>query len=370
MIIPYFPNPFSLSDYNSIISDTNKELDLINLGFNSNYKFVNSASQGIYLLLKSFNLAPGSKVGLPPLVCNTVTTAIIQAGFTPNYFDINNNYVLNFDEQIFSKSGIKALILPNMYGALHPDTEKIINWCKNNQMLLILDTAQSFGLEYHGLPLIEFGDGGVYSFGFGKSSTCAGGAIVYNLNNSISYLDNPFINLINVTLSKHKLASRTFGLNTYRNNYLFNMLNSYFPKFTSNKILSISRIQFNSLKRYLLNRDEIQIKRGKNYSILKNNLKSEYFIVPESYTNSQKFKYTFTLNMDERIIPDYISTMRNKGIEIHKCSRTDSMHTDGKKLPYYNKLKNNLLELSTESSIPEENFYKAADIMNSYFKKI
>lgn len=370
MLIPYFPNSFSLSDYNSIIKDKNKEFNLINLGFNKKYQFVNSASQGIYLLLKSFNLEPGTKVGLPPLVCNTVTTAIIKAGFTPYYFDINKDYVLNYDEHIFCKSEIKALILPHLYGALHPDSEKIINWCKNNKVLLILDSAQSFGLEYKGLPVIEIGEGGVYSFGFGKSSTCAGGAIVYNLNRSIIYAKNPFYNLINYTLSKNKLASRIFGLNKYRKNYLFNIFNSYLSNLTSNQILGISSIQFNSLKKYLNIIDEIQIKRNNNYSVLKNNLNPKYFIVPESYANSLKFKYTFTLNMDVRIIPDYILTMQNEGIEIHKCSRTDSIHTDGKRLPYYNKLKNNLFELSTESSIPEENFYKAADIMNSYLKKI
>lgn len=369
MLIPYFPNPFNLDDYYSILSDTNKELNLLNLGFNNKYQFVNNASHGIYLLLKSFNLDPGSRVGLPPLLCNTVTIAILKAKLEPYYLDINNDYILNFDEQSFNKAGIRALILPHLYGALHSECEEIETWCKNNKVLLISDTAQSFGLKHHDLPAIELGDGGVYSFGFGKASSCAGGGVVYNLNSQISCSDNPFINMINNALSKHKLASRTFGLNTYKRDNLLRIFNGYLSHSAAIYNPGIARIQFNSLKKFLDHREEIQMKRINNYTILRDNLDPKYFIVPESFNDTLKFKYAFSLNPDENKFSEFTRAMQKEGIEIHNCSHTDSIHTQDRILPNYNKIKNQLLELSTESSIPEDNFYKASDIMNSYFKK-
>jgi dTDP-4-amino-4,6-dideoxygalactose transaminase len=367
MLIPYFPNPFSLKDYNSILTDKNTELNLQNLGFSSKYQFVNKAGQGIYLLLKSFNLEQASKVGLPPLVCNSVTDAVLKAGFTPFYFDINNDFIFNYDEETLKQSGICVLILPQLYGALHPQTEEIISWCKRNQVFLISDTAQSFGLKFNGLPAIELGDGGIYSFGYGKASTCAGGAMVYNLHTRIKHLSNAFVNSIYNMLSKNKLAVRTYGINIVKKDYLMNKLNSYISNLTYSQVFGISRIQFNSIKKFLEKKNEIQSKRNKNYMILKENLNSRYFVVPNSFSESLRFKFPFSLKLDEKKTSNFITAMREKGIEIHNCSQTAHVHTYDKKLYNYNKLKNKLFELSTESSIPEENFYKASEIMNSYF---
>jgi dTDP-4-amino-4,6-dideoxygalactose transaminase len=367
MLIPYFPNPFSLQDYNSIITDTNSELNLQNLGFSSKYQFVNKAGQGIYLLLKSFNLKPGSTVGLPPLVCNSVTDAILKAGFAPYYFDINNEFILDYDEETLNQSGISVLILPQLYGSLHPQTEEIISWCKRNHVFLISDTAQSFGLKLNGSPAIELGDGGIYSFGFGKASTCAGGAMVYNLKIKINYISNSFVRNIYNMFSQSKLAVRTYGINIVKKDYLMNKLNSYISNLTYSQVFGISRIQFNSIKKFLEKKNEIQSKRNKNYMILKENLNNRYFIMPNSFSDSLRFKFPFTLALDEKKTSDFIAAMREKGIEIHNCSQTAHVHTYNKKLYNYNKLKNKLFELSTESSIPEENFYKASEIMNNYF---
>lgn len=369
MLIPYFPNPFSQQDYNSILTDTNTEFNLQNPGFNSKYQFINSASQGIYLLLKSFDLKIGDKVGLPPLLCNSVTDAILKAGLFPYYFDINNDFILKFDENHFGNSGIKALILPHLYGALHPKTEEIVNWCKKKRVFLISDTAQSFGLKFFDTPAIELGDGGVYSFGFGKASSCAGGAIVYNLTHKIVYSKNPIIKLFNNNLSHFNLASRTYGLATIYKNNFSKRYYGFISQIVSDYILDITKLQINSIIKFWERRKEIYSQRMKNFMILKNKLNSKYFVVPKSFSESLKFKYVFTINSDSRKLIEFISNMRQNGIEIQHCSRTDKTHTNKVKLDNYNNLKYSLFEISTESSIPEENLYKAAEVMNSYFDK-
>ena len=115
-------------------------------------------------------------------------------------------------------------------------------------------------------------------------------------------------------------------------------------------------------------RKEIHYKRTNNFMILKNKLNSQYFFVPRSFEDSLKFKYVFTINSDVIRLKEFILNMKKSGIEIHHCSRTNTGHTQGVELKNFHSLKNNLLEISTESSIPEENFQKAAEIMNSYFK--
>lgn len=366
MLIPYFPNPFSLNDYNSIVLDQNEDFDLPKLGFNSNYQFVDSATHGIYLLLKSFNLPPDSKVGLTPLLCNSVTTALLKAGFKPYYFDINNEFVLDFNEQFFLESGIKVLILPHLYGALHPDTEKIIKWCKDNSVFIISDTAQSFGLKYNGRPTIEIGDGGVYSFGFGKASTCAGGAVVYNLNKEVFYSRNSILKIINNKLSKIKLASRTYSLMKSKKNFFSKKIFEIITNVINSYSIDINKIQYNSLKKLIEKKEEIKTRRNNNYDVLKNNLNPDYFHIPDSFCNSLKFKFVFTINSDAIKSSAFVSLMKEKGIEIHNCSSTDSVHTQNLQLLNYNKLKNNLFELSTEAGIPEENFYEAVKIMNNH----
>ncbi|MDR3628034.1 MAG: DegT/DnrJ/EryC1/StrS family aminotransferase [Ignavibacteriaceae bacterium] len=366
-IIPFFPNPFSNQDYKAILADENRELNPAKLGFGFKYHFINSGSNGISLLLKSFNLPKKAKVGLPPLISNSVLLAILKAGFQPYFFDISKEFQLTFHKSLFEKSRIKALVLPHMYGSANPFSEEIISWCKENSVYLINDTAQSFGLEHNGMPLIETGDGGIYSFGFGKSSACAGGALIYGLE-KINYNNNAFVKLLLQKMSEDCLKERVAGFDIPCNYSIGKKINYAFLRLISRGIYDVNYLQFNSIKHFLSIKDKINTKRNTNWQILNNELNKEIFIIPKYYHNTQKYKYVFHLELPDKAIQQFIRILGMTGININHCAQSYLTEKFRNILPNYFRLKNKLCEISTEASIPSRNFYHAARIMNNYFE--
>ncbi|MGZ3866683.1 MAG: DegT/DnrJ/EryC1/StrS family aminotransferase, partial [Bacteroidia bacterium] len=80
---------------------------------------------------------------------------------------------------ILSEEKPSVVIIVHLYGFIHPDAESVMNYCKTNSIKLIHDAAQSYGIDESKL---SHSSGIVYSFGPGKSSTAAGGAILKGLS--------------------------------------------------------------------------------------------------------------------------------------------------------------------------------------------
>ena len=68
----------------------------------------------------------------------------------------------------------KALILTHLYGQC-ADLEKIVKICKENDIYLIEDAAESLGARFKGKHTGTFGDLGIYSFNGNKILTTSGG---------------------------------------------------------------------------------------------------------------------------------------------------------------------------------------------------
>lgn len=75
----------------------------------------------------------------------------------------------------------KALIITHLYG-MSADIEKIAKICKNNNIYLIEDAAESLGATYNGKHTGTFGDFGVYSFNGNKILTTSGGGMLVSNN--------------------------------------------------------------------------------------------------------------------------------------------------------------------------------------------
>lgn len=74
----------------------------------------------------------------------------------------------------------KALILTHLYGQC-ADLDKILKICKENNIFLIEDAAESLGAKFKGQHTGTFGDLGIYSFNGNKIlSTSGGGMLVSN----------------------------------------------------------------------------------------------------------------------------------------------------------------------------------------------
>jgi UDP-N-acetylbacillosamine transaminase len=75
----------------------------------------------------------------------------------------------------------KALILTHLYGQC-ADIKKIAQICKENNIYLIEDAAESLGAKFEGQHTGTFGDLGVYSFNGNKILTTSGGGILVSHN--------------------------------------------------------------------------------------------------------------------------------------------------------------------------------------------
>ncbi len=75
----------------------------------------------------------------------------------------------------------KALILTHLYGQC-ADLEKIVKICKENDIYLIEDAAESLGARFKGKHSGTFGDMGIYSFNGNKILTTSGGGMLVSDN--------------------------------------------------------------------------------------------------------------------------------------------------------------------------------------------
>ncbi len=148
--------------------------------------FVASGYHAIRLLVRSLRLAPGSKVALPALICPTVVSALQAEQMMPAFVDITpDSLVMDFDEDRFFNAHYDLIILPHLYGLLHPQTREIMDFAHNTSVPLIHDAAQSYGVELDGIPIIHYNQGGLISFGPGKATTAATGALVCGIDAQI-----------------------------------------------------------------------------------------------------------------------------------------------------------------------------------------
>jgi len=111
--------------------------------------------------------------------------AILYQGATPVFIDSDESW--NLSPQLLEKAiqelekKPKALILTHLYGQMSR-IDEIVTICKENDIYLIEDSAESLGSSYNGQQSGTFGDLGVYSFNGNKILTTSGGGMLVSDN--------------------------------------------------------------------------------------------------------------------------------------------------------------------------------------------
>lgn len=151
------------------------------------FHFVSSGYFALRLLLRSLKIKAHARVALPALICPTVVNAIRAEGMLPLFLDIEPPFFfMIFAPDTLAHLRPDALLLPHLYNVLHPKTGEIMAYCREEGIPLIHDAAQSFGLLWEGKPVIQQDQGGFYSFGPGKATTAATGALVWGIDADIA----------------------------------------------------------------------------------------------------------------------------------------------------------------------------------------
>ncbi len=151
------------------------------LGVSNVSLFVNG-HQAIYSALKALELPEGGEVITTPFTFASTTHAIVQAGLTPVFCDIDPvTYTLDVSMAEKLVTERTCAVLPvHVYGMVC-DTEAIDRFAKKYSLKVIYDAAHAFGVKKNGVGVGNYGDISLFSFHATKAyNSIEGGAAAYN----------------------------------------------------------------------------------------------------------------------------------------------------------------------------------------------
>jgi len=309
-LIPRFNIEYKYSDlvYGilSAIKNNGYDLNLLKEIFGKvNIFFTNSGRTSLYVILRSLNLPKGSKIGVPLYSCTVVFDAIIKAGYTPYFLDIDlDNYTL--DPQYLKEhiGNIDAVVVIHTFGR-PADMDEIKKVAKG--IPIIEDCAHSLFSEYKGKKTGALGDASFFSLAK-YISAGEGGMIIANDGKLANKVQKEVNSLSNTTMMNDLRKSFTeyaksffyrkpwFGLFAFSLGSVLESKVDLMNKKSFNTS-KINKINFNIfIKKMKILKTNVEIQR-KNSFFLLNELKDTSLILPyekrETYCNYYLFPIRF-----------------------------------------------------------------------------
>jgi dTDP-4-amino-4,6-dideoxygalactose transaminase len=151
---------------------------------------VNSGRAANYLILKSLHQITGetkNEIVIPAYTCFSVPASIAKAGLKVRLVDIEPQ-TLDYDYYKLSRCDLSkslAILPANLFGIVS-DWSMLRSVVEGNDVYLVDDSAQTFGLSYDGVKCGSLGDVGFFSFGRGKNLTTYSGGAIFTNNDKIA----------------------------------------------------------------------------------------------------------------------------------------------------------------------------------------
>lgn len=141
-----------------------------------------SGTDALIFSMKALGLASGDKVAVTSLSFIASASAIVHAGGTPVFVDINDKDYLMNEAQIralIESREIKGVVAVHLFGQMF-DVEPIYALCRANGVFLVEDAAQCFGAKCRGYGPGVHSDAACVSFDPMKviGACGSGGAVV------------------------------------------------------------------------------------------------------------------------------------------------------------------------------------------------
>ena len=147
---------------------------------------VTNGTAALHLALRILGIGEGDDVLASTFTFIGSVNAIIYQGANPVFID-SDKESWNLSPKLLNKHLVecekkpKALIVTHLYG-MSADIEKIADICKQHDIYLIEDAAESLGATFNGKHTGTFGEFGVYSFNGNKILTTSGGGMLISDN--------------------------------------------------------------------------------------------------------------------------------------------------------------------------------------------
>jgi UDP-N-acetylbacillosamine transaminase len=151
----------------------------------SNALALSSATAGLHLALRVLGVAEGDYVLASSFTFIGSVNAILYQNAKPIFVDSDESW--NISPELLREAILKspkkpkALIITHLYGQVCK-LDEIITICKEEDIFLIEDAAESLGASYKEKQSGTFGDMGVYSFNGNKILTTSGGGMLVSDN--------------------------------------------------------------------------------------------------------------------------------------------------------------------------------------------
>jgi len=147
---------------------------------------LNSATSALHLALRILDIKENDDVLASTFTFIGSVSAILYQKANPVFID-SDKESWNLSPLLLEKyldtcdKKPKALILTHLYG-MSADIEKIATICKEHNIYLIEDAAESLGATFNAKHTGTFGEFGVYSFNGNKILTTSGGGMLVSPN--------------------------------------------------------------------------------------------------------------------------------------------------------------------------------------------
>ena len=140
---------------------------------------VSNGSDALDLSFQALNLTNDDEVILPSFSIISCLSSIIRSGAKPVFADVSietSNITLDEIKRVRTKN-TKAVLVVHTYG-LPADIDQIKDYCTENSLTLIEDTAEAHGMMFEGKYCGSFGDISTFSFYANKHITSGEGGMI------------------------------------------------------------------------------------------------------------------------------------------------------------------------------------------------
>lgn len=295
----------------------------------TNLFFTTSGRSALYVILKSLNLPPQSKIGVPLYSCTSIFDAIIQAGHIPTFIDIDlDNFTIDPADLETKIRDLSAIIVIHTFGR-PADMDKIKDIAKN--IPVIEDCAHSLFSEYKGKLTGTIGDVSFFSFRPRKYISAGEGGMI--LLNNLMYLED-LKKEMGFLRSHSKVNEIKHSVSTYITSFLYHQpwyglfafpLGSVVKNESNRKIkknIEINNIRRSDysvfLKKINLLKKNIDIQRRNSIFFLEKLIDTE-LISPFEKENTLCNYYLFPILFKDKTKRDFVwSYLQKNGIDSAK----------------------------------------------------
>jgi len=174
---------FTPTDFKKASLNINK----LNKETGKEWNYASNGKSALFHCLRSLGVR--GTILLPSYVCESVLSPVAELSLRPIFYDLNSED-LNADisdiKYKISRHSVSCVVVASMYG--NPaDLVAIEKFCKEKEIMLIDDAAQSFGAMLSNRFVGTFGDAGFFSFSPGKPTAGHMGAFFWTSNNDYRF---------------------------------------------------------------------------------------------------------------------------------------------------------------------------------------